>query len=303
MKTPLSITVSVWNYCQNSCIACPAGSSAQKWKFNGNFEIFSPSGCENMTDLQTREIHGADYYRKMCPDKNRFLNKKDVLNFAALETWIYRNCILNLFPEKIELHISGGEPLLRPDIEDRIQQLLTLNDELIVETGHHLRITIFTNGLLISKRPRLLDMPLKWVVAHHMPNSLDKWLKNARLVANRPHMACRILLHPNEVAQKEQLQEKYCDLHFHWIRGNGLRQEVWEYNADDLDCIASRVIHLIVPDGRVFPCNVVDTAPIGHIHRMTYSPELAAMQDAHAKQCVTAGSCPAYQSAVLVSNL
>jgi hypothetical protein len=57
---------------------------------------------------------------------------------------------------------------------------------------------------------------------------------------------------------------------------------------------------LIVPDGRVFPCNVHSRAAIGHIMTMTYHPESARLQDSHAKQCVLSESCSAYQTARMV---
>jgi MoaA/NifB/PqqE/SkfB family radical SAM enzyme len=238
-----------------------------------------------MTDPEIRQQLGNRYYDELCPDKKRFLNKKDVLDFDYLTKWVLRFC------PGCELHISGGECLLRPDIETQIQKL--------VDAG--ISTTIFTNGMLIRQRPRLAHMPLKWVVAHHMPNPFDKWLANVKLIAHRPIITTRLITNDNEDKNRHEIAKQYDGLNFYWGRGNGTKYGVpRSVNDDDLNCIASGVIHLIVPDGRVFPCNVHSTYAIGHIMHMKYDPDTARAQDAHAKQCILADSCSAYQTARMV---
>lgn len=240
-----------------------------------------------------RQKHGRYYYDHMCRDKTRFLNKKEVLDFGLLRQWLSTQLDKGLIEKNTELHISGGEPLLRPDIEDQIEKLLTFG----------LGMTIFTNGLLISKRPRLLSMPLKWVVAHHMPNPLEEWRRNAILVADRPHMACRVIHQGKTFENRDDLAPLYDGLNFHWIISKGLRLIPWDPNPDDFGCIPTKVLHLIVPDGRVFPCNVATGFTIGNLNDGTYWPEKAVSQNTHCRGCVTTNACPAYQSAVLCHAL
>jgi hypothetical protein len=288
VKTPLTITASAWNYCQNSCQACVSRSNRPEWTYHGNFEIFSPGGCAELPDISVRALYGQDYYQRLCPDKKRFLNKKDVLDFDFLIRWILRHV------PGCELHVSGGECLLRPDIEDQIEKL--------VKAG--INTTIFTNGLLISKRPRLHDMPLKWVVAHHIPNPLDKWLENVEMIAHRPLMTTRLVRCQEELENMVEIAKNYTGLNFYWGRGNSCKRGVdIPPNPHDLHCVASEVLHLIVPDGRVFPCNVHSTRCIGHTITGEYLPELAKKQDRHSRQCITAKRCSAYQTAQMVHKL
>lgn len=243
-----------------------------------------------MTDLEMRAQYGHDYFDRLCPDKKRFLNAKDVLDFDFLIKWITKYCPL------CELHLSGGECLLRPDIEHQIQKLVNAN----------IKTTIFTNGMLIAKRPKLTGMPLKWVIAHHLPNPIDKWLENVKLVGSRPIITTRLITCDKERDNKDKIAADYDGLNFYWSRGNGCKlgtNLVPNPDPDDVNNIASRTIHLIVPDGRVFPCNVHTRSPIGHIMTMEYYPERARKQDAHAKQCVIGQKCSAYQTARMVAAL
>lgn len=287
MKTPLTITASAWNYCQNSCNGCVSGSNKLKWKFNGHFNLYAPPGCDHLNDLQLRAKWGADYYRRMCPDKTRFLNKFDILEFDYLIKWLKKHA------PNAQLHISGGEPLLRPDIEDQIQK--------VIDAG--INTTIFTNGLLIAKRPRLLSMPLAWMVAHHTPNDFVEWRRNVDLVRNRPLLTTRVLRTKEEIDNKDEIAIQYDGLNFVWSRFNGLKEIPFETPTADRPCVASAVLHLIVPDGRVFPCNLETTAPIGHILTGDYWPERGRRQDTMAQQCVIGGNCGAYQSARIILQL
>ena len=288
MKTPLTITASAWNYCQNNCRYCVSYSNDPKWKFHGSFKIYSPPGYERLTDLELRGKFGKNYFERMCPDKKVYLNKKDILDFDYLIKWIHK------FVPSCELHVSGGECLLRPDIEDQIEK--------IVSAG--ISTTIFTNGMLISKRPRLHSMPLKWVVAHHLPNPLDKWLENVKLIAHRPILTTRLFTESLEIEKSDEIAKDYEGLNFYWCRGNGLKQGAEGFaNKDDFKTIASEGIHLIVPDGRVFPCNVHSHYEIGHVMRMEYAPDKARKQDSHSYQCVISNKCPAYQTARMVYEL
>lgn len=255
MKTPLTVTASAWNYCQNSCPYCVSGSNLPKWKFEGNFS---------------------------------HIPQIDILDFDCLIKWQQKYVPLS------ELHISGGECLLRPDIEIQIEKLVRAD----------IPTTIFTNGLLISKRRDLVDMPLKWHVTHHSCNSFDRWRDNVELIRKRHHIACRVMHVPRNgpAIDFPAIEKQYHGLNFHWARCNGLKEGPWKPRKEDLKRIASECIHLIVPDGRVYACNSVRHPPIGHIDRGTYSPGLARRWDREAGSCASGGNCPAYQTALWLSR-
>lgn len=250
MKTPLTITAKVWNYCQNSCRYCVSSSNKKEWKYQNNFGSLPP---------------------------------QHILNFDRLRDWLL------LFAPDSELHISGGEPLLRPDIETQVQKL--------TEAG--IRITIFTNGLLIEKRPVLLSLPLKWVVTHHNCNPFALWHRNAILIRSRPH----IVSHLGDGDPDDKNKSIYDDFNFIPGQVNGLRYAPSEPCKDDLNVIASDVIHLIIPDGRIYACNSQTTFSIGNIHTMTYDKNMARLRNSRCRQCVIGRACPAYQTARLTYSL
>lgn len=283
MKTPLTLTVSAWNYCNNNCGYCVSGSNRPEWNFNGSFEQYAPPGCDDLNDWQLSQKWGRNYYRRMCPDRQRFLNKRDIQNFDWLLKWLLK------FTPDARIHISGGEPLLRPDIEDQIKK--------IVDAGFI--TTIFTNGMFIHKRPGLLSLPLFWVIAHHPPNDLIEWRRNVALVSHRRIYTTRVLYGQNDYDKKEAIRNLYSDLPFFFSHANHKKELQYLPNPDDIDHIASQVLHLIVPDGRVYACNDDRSPPIGHILKMEYSPAMAIARDKIARHCVRSGICPAYLSALL----
>lgn len=191
------------------------------------------------------------------------------------------------------MHLSGGEPLLRPDIETQVEK--------IVSAG--IAATITTNGMLISKRRRLLKMPLKWIVTHHECNDFEKWRFNADLIKKRPHIACRLLYGAASPCSAPQLEPLYKGLNFMWSRLHGLRLTDWKPVFDDLSCIASDVIHLIEPSGHVYPCNNNSKSPIGNINTMEYDKRRAFKSNGGCAECIKGGMCGAYQTAVLSNGL
>lgn len=209
------------------------------------------------------------------------------MDFDRLVEWLKR-----FAPADVNIHVSGGEPLLRPDIETQVDKLLVQG----------IRVTVFTNGMLIHKRTRLTDMPLNWVIAHHPPNPLQKWRENVMLVAHRPFLTKRVIANRETFEKKSIIGRDYDGLNFHWQRMHGLLEYPWQINLEDLSCVPSTVIHLAVPDGRVFPCNNSRYVPVGNIRDMFYHPENAMQYNRKATTCVTAGICPAYQSAVILNE-
>jgi MoaA/NifB/PqqE/SkfB family radical SAM enzyme len=212
---------------------------------------------------------------------NRQPGPKELLNVDRLIQWVH------CFTPGAVLHISGGEPLLWDDIESALEKIVKAD----------IQATVTTNGLLIAKRPRLLELPLKWLVTHHRGVDFEKWHKNAVLIREKPHLVCRLALEPENKAPK--VAEKYSAFNFAFGCINGLRVLDWQPRPLDFNCVASATIHLIEPDGRVFPCNNAKTNQIGDIHGMWYDRELARSRDRQARACVRGGCCAAYQSAVI----
>lgn len=209
-----------------------------------------------------------------------------ILDFDYLIKWRKKHAPLS------EIHVSGGECLLRPDIERQIEKMVSAD----------IPVTVFTNGLLISKRKQLLDMPLKWHVTHHDCNPFGLWRANVDLIRHRPHIACRVVYGKDKEATMLRFSRLYDGLNFHWAICNGLKEGDWKPVREDLPRIASGCIHLIVPDGRVYACNCSKRPPIGHIAQGSYSPGLAKRWDREARQCAIGGNCPAYQTAVWLSR-
>lgn len=241
-----------------------------------------------MNDLQLRARWGPDYYQYMCPDKQKYLNAAHVLNFDCLLKWIMK------YAPGCQLHIAGGEPLLRPDIEDQLEKLCWAGIPLVV----------LTNGLLIDQRPRLLKMPLKWIVTHHTGAPLRKWIDNVKLIQHRPYMTCRVLATDHEKENKRTLEKQYDGLNFHWQRLKCTREvEGPCHDCDDLPFVASQVIHLIEADGSVYPCNKKTHGAIGNILNSTYLPHKAKEFDRMAAGCARGGICGAYQTAYMAFRM
>lgn len=246
MTTPLTITTKAWNYCNNNCEYCVSGSNSARWNFDGDFAAIESS---------------------------------ERLDFDALLRWIRE------FTSDCRVHISGGEPLLRPDIETEVEKL--------VNAG--IPCTITTNGMLISKRPAMLTMPLQWIVTYHPHNRFEHWIENAKLIRNKPHIVSALF---SGQIPAGALEARYAGFNFCWAKINGLRViPGWKPRGKDLTCAASEVFHLIEPNGLVYPCNCTSRGAIGDIYMMTYQRGMARKMDRIARMCIRAGLCPAYQTA------
>lgn len=293
--TPLTITVSVWNYCQNACHYCVAGSNLPKWSPPDTFEVWKPPGGEHLNDLQLQKRFGRWYFSE-CPDRDRYLNPHNVLEVPYLLYWLQRHT-----PHAV-VHLSGGEPLLRPDIVAFTAELVRAGFE----------VTIFTNGLLIPARAELLDMPLKWVVTHHEPQPLADFLECIEPIRRRPHQITRVIdagagaggeLHELG-AELAELGADYRGFNFVPRWKNEPRRKTWfKPRPGDVERIGSDVLHLITPDGRVFPCNSMFWDPIGHIYSGEYHRKDVDMVNVTCAYCVELNRCGAYQSAVEVDKL
>jgi organic radical activating enzyme len=294
-ETPLTITVAVWNYCQNACSYCVAGSNLPQWAAPASFEVWKPEGGEHLNDLQLQKRFGQWYFNQ-CPDKDRFLNPHNVLEVPYLLSWLQRHT-----PHAV-VHLSGGEPLLRPDIEAFAGDLVRAGFE----------ITIFTNGLLLPERAELLDMPLKWVVTHHDPQPLADFLECIYPLRNKPHQITRVFdaggaggeLAGELPGELQELREIYDGFNFlpRW-RSRPQLKKWFQYRPGDLEVVASEVLHFITPNGAVYPCNSTFWPPIGHVYTGEYCRDDLAMIDKTCKECLIRNRCGAYQSAVEVDQL
>lgn len=256
MRTPLTITAKLWSYCQNvdGCPYCIADCNKRHWRYRGNFKT---------------------------------LPRHEVLDVDQLILW------RNKFTPESVIHLSGGEPLLRPDIEIQVEKL--------IKAG--ISVTITTNGLLIHRRPRLLKLPLKWIVTHHECNDYAKWKRNADLIADKPHIASRVIWGQVTEQNRHDFDHLYVGLNFMWAPLWRPRLTDWSANKNDFDCVATKVIHLIEPDGRVYPCSSAKKPSIGNIYSMTYHPETADHLNTQCRECVSKFLCGAYQTAVLTNCL
>lgn len=283
MKQRTHITVSIWNYCNNSCEYCVSESNKPEWKYKGNFETFSPSD-KDLNDIQLRIKYGKDYYKELCPDFNRYLNKKDVLDFRFLLAWLKKHK-----PNAI-VYLSGGEPLLRPDI--------VKGTKMLIDAGFD--VVMMTNGMLIPKRKELLELPLTWVIAHHPQNPIDKWLKAIEPVRNKSHIATAVQ-YGDTFDNPKKYEPLYKGLNFYWRRCRGGFVGIKKTGSQV--SVATDFLNLITPDGRVWPCNSQAWGNIGHIYTGQYNPELSGNANTHVKQCIKASSCGAYQTALMIEEL
>jgi organic radical activating enzyme len=239
--TPKTLTVCLSNYCQNHCSYCVSRSHGICLDPPKHWDVYKPKGFEH---LNTRELDlkfGIRWYRDKCPDKIRYIHPKNVLDVSWIERW------LNKYTPNTILHLSGGEPLLRPDIEEIVERLLR-NHEIIV----------FTNGQFISQRPRLLSLPIYWVVTWHQSQiQWDDWYENVKLID--PSQATFYIA----------------------------RQHL---TIDDIDKFAS-VTNLIDPNGKVFAYNTRQFEQIGDIYLDTYHPKNTQTLSNNLRHCAFENTC------------
>ena len=286
-----TVTASVWNYCNNHCSYCVAGSNDPKWRPKPTFEIWKPEGFQDLNDHELRVRFGTEYYHELCPDKNRYLNAADVLSFEHLIDW------LDLYRPGATVHLSGGEPLLRPDI--------AFQTTLLLAAGY--TVVMFTNGQLIHERPELLDLPIKWCVTFHQQSglSVDDFLAQIEPLRERPLIVHTVISTFMEAKALSIFEHRFAGYRFYekW-NGNAARTMVagFRYDPSDLAEVASRRLTLVTPDGAVYPCNTCRIGPIGNIYRGTCDDEKASLLDASCRECVQRNACSAYQTAALLET-
>lgn len=288
--TPTTITVIAWNYCQNKCSYCVSGSNKSEWKLRGRTEVWRPEGDEHLNFYELADKYGLDYHDRMCPEPNKYLNAKDVLDFDAMIAWVKK------YRPGSHIHISGGEPLLRPDIEEQI-----------IKVTAEFETTIVTNGQLISKRPKLLELPVKWLVTWHREQvSLDDFLKQIELIKEKKHLINIILQRHEDISRIHKFDG--FNFEFKYDRRPKMDKE-FRYDREDLQDIASHRIMLIQPNGPVISCNKPHRGQWhrykseSNIYTMVCDENNLAINNDRASRCVQDNRCAAYQTAVKMSKL
>lgn len=241
-----------------------------------------------MNDRQLRVKFGPEYYHKMNTDP-ALLNPADILDFDVLIEWLLK------FKPGAAVHLSGGEPLLRPDIEDQTEKLLNAGFD----------VSILTNGQAIHKRPRLLDMPVKWLAAYHQDSiSLVRFIAQIEPLRTRKHLIVSVCATVEHAKAIPQMQTAFTGFNFQlrWNK-NAQRNTAPLLQPGDLDTVASQQIHLITPNGAVYPCNSCKYGFIGDIYTGDYDLEKAQLVDPYVSGCVKNNGCQAYQTAVIMNGL
>jgi organic radical activating enzyme len=285
-----TVTASVWSYCPHACAYCVAGSNDIRWNPKRTFEIWKPPGFEHEDDFELRGLFGSEWWHERCPDKDRYLNPADVLPFDNLIDWLAK------WRPAAAVHLSGGEPLLRPDIETGVEQLLT--------NGH--TVVMVTNGALISERPGLLDMPIKWMVTYHQESAnLEAFKRQIEPLKQRPHIIHTVISRIHHARRLPDLEAAFSEWNFtpKWDRNARKSNPDMVADPDDLVDVASYRLSLITPDGAIYPCNSCRPGPVGNIYQLSFDEEKARSLDPMSAECVKRNKCAAYQSAVLMESL
>jgi hypothetical protein len=195
------------------------------------------------------------------------------------------------------VHISGGEPLIRPDIVKCVSD--------VVDAGFE--TTIFTNGLALRDRSELLDLPVKWYVSYHQDcgTPIDDWLQIVAPIKDRRHVLHTI------IATKEHLKwvfinrDKFRNWNFieKWDKvAARILPDDYRPNPDDMEYIASNRLTLICHHG-IYPCNNVRAGTIGSLTDLSFDIEKARRLDAESKKCVLRGLCAAWTTAELLETI
>lgn len=291
MKTPTTVTVAVWNYCQNRCEYCVSNSNLDCWKVGSKSKVWKPAGDEHLNFYQLCEKHGFDYHDRMCPVPGGYFSAKDVLEYRYAIDWIKRH------RPGAHVHLSGGEPLLRPDI---VQMVESFSSEF--ET------TIVTNGQLIPQRTELLGMPVKWLVTWHREQiSMGQFLSAIEPIRNKPHLIKTII---GKYDEPEKFNSHFEGFNFECSFESRPRMDrAFKHNDADFGDIASHRILLIQPNGPVVSCNKPHGGPFhrykspSNVYAMTCDEGDLAANNKRADECIKYNACGAYQTAVKMARI
>ncbi len=216
----------------------------------------------------------------------RLLNAADVLDFDVLIDWLLK------FKPGAAVHLSGGEPLLRPDIEDQTEKLLDAGFD----------VSILTNGQALHRRPRLVKMDIKWLVAYHQDSiTMEQFVRKIEPLKSRKHFIISVCATEAHVSLIPKMKAAFAGFNFQlrWNR-NAQRNPEPLLHPGDIDTVASKQIHLITPDGAVYPCSSCKYGTIGDIYTGTYDVEKAQLVDPYVSGCVKNNGCQSFQTAKIM---
>jgi MoaA/NifB/PqqE/SkfB family radical SAM enzyme len=219
--------------------------------------------------------------------------KHEVTDIVQTMKWIDR------FRTSASIHVSGGEPLIRPDIVDFVSTILDFG---------YPDVTVFTNGLNVPGRARMLELPVKWCLTYHQACGLtaERWLRLVEPIKTRPHVLHTVCSNLDQMRRAHELRSVFSGWNYieKWDR-NPQHTMIRDYHPDphDLEDIASNRLTLIVPNGSVYPCNCATGAPIGNVVDMSFDRESAVLLDLFARSCALRNACSAFQTADLFSRI
>lgn len=223
-----------------------------------------------------------------CPSGSacKRLDRATFLDFDATVKWLAK------FAPNASIHVSGGEPLLRTDLDACIKKLL--------DADHN--VSLFTSESNLRSRPELLGLPITWHVTHHEHHMLiDTFIDGIEPIKNKPHLIARLIQgEAKDETRRVELEKRYRDagFYFRWIKvNNGYHN----YTAPDSELTPAQQLLLIDSAGNVCPCSTVKNGAIGNIHKMTFDTDAA---DAHrCRARIPFGKCQPWQTAVLLEQV
>jgi organic radical activating enzyme len=216
-------------------------------------------------------------------------NFGEVLDVKTLIKWIKK------YRPGAGVHISGGEPLFYPGIEDWTKELLKENFD----------VTILTNGQAIKKRTKLLGKGIRWIATYHKQSGIDAvtYSEMIRPLASE-NSKLRVILEwiDGDIRDMPRMKEifKDFDVFWQWV-DNAMKSA--KYNnlskpgEENTKEIASKILTLVENNGMVYPCNSKVKGPIGNIYEGTCDQELASKLDPRAAECARGLWCGAFNTA------
>ncbi len=178
---------------------------------------------------------------------------KTVLDIDQLLKWCAE------FTPYCDLHITGGEPLMRNDIADILKKCL--------DAGH--RTSLFTNGILINSRPEILELPIAYHVTHHFDSgvSYDSFFESIKNVPKDRIVVARVYAGKEPLNNKTGVEKIYQERGYdvQWISKFGTY-----HSKPYVGGKQPQQILLIGQYGEVFPCSTIKHGQLGSIYEMTF---------------------------------
>lgn len=127
------------------------------------------SGIQKLTLLDYPEHMAATIFTSGCNMRCPFCHNSSLVNIDKNAIFIDENDILGFLKKRVGILdgvcITGGEPLLQPDLIEFIKKIKELG----------FKVKLDTNGYLFEKLKEILDLNLVDYVAMDIKNSLTKY--------------------------------------------------------------------------------------------------------------------------------